>query len=133
MNKIELSSVFLIGHKEIDADHAELVEIINEMADGYLLKDASVCQQKWQEFCQKLDEHTINEERIMGEFGYFDDKHKDNHETILETVINLGKNSSTLADWNQCFFKMWNEILTQILNHDLYFAQYLAKIGYEDI
>lgn len=131
MPKFELSASFLIGHKAIDGEHAELIDILNEMNERYLSQNLCECEQQWKLFCQKLEAHHINEEKIMEEFDYVFDSHKKVHREILEHVINVGKKCKTLADWEEYFYMVRSEFLAQILKHDIYFARHLTRIGYK--
>jgi len=130
MSKIALSAAFLIGHDVIDTEHAELVSILNDMADGCRLEDAGRCQQSWQLLCKKLDQHFTNEENIMSNLGFNVSDHKQHHQEIAEYVKTLGQQSQTLTDWGNCFSEMQHKILSQILKHDLPFAEHLVTIGY---
>lgn len=132
MKKFELSTAFLIGHEKIDSDHAELVVILNEMVDGFLKKDVDHCKTKWQSFCDRFKKHVQDEEIIMDEFGFFDQKHENTHQKVYEHVQSLGHGCDTLADWEACLYEMRNDVLTLILKHDLKFAEHLITVGYND-
>ncbi|NOZ67558.1 MAG: hypothetical protein GXP00_13875 [Alphaproteobacteria bacterium] len=132
MNKMELSPAFLIGHREIDDEHRQLVKVLNDMAKGYTLKDIGLCRQNWQLFCDLLRKHFTHEEKIMADMDYIKKEHHDCHQTILTSAQNAGRESKTLNDWEQCLFKLRDEILSQILRHDLHFAEHLVAIGYND-
>ena len=131
MNKFELSSAFLIGHEKIDSDHFGLVRILNDMVDGFILGDVEVCRKGWQQFCAKLDQHFIDEAKIMDDLGYVDDV-EDDHQEILDHVNTLGMRENSLDDWEACLFEMRNHLLSWILKKDLLFAEYLITIGYND-
>jgi len=133
MDKLVLSPAFKIGHNDIDAEHAELVEILNDMSTGYISKDIGACEKKWQLFCVKLERHFINEEEIMARFNYTIDDHDNCHQILLNQTKAAGENCVTLTDWESCLLEMRGGILSQILKHDLYFAEYLITIGYNDI
>lgn len=133
MNKFELSPVFLIGHEKIDSDHVLLVDILNEMVGSFILGSRDICLQKWRKFCEKLERHFTDEMDIMTGFGYSSDEHIKNHQKILARVKLMGKADNTLDDWEVCLFDMRNDLLSQILKHDLLFAEHLITIGYNEI
>ena len=132
MDITELSSAFLIGHDQIDEEHLELVEILNDMAKGLLSKDIAICEQDWKKFCEKLAQHNINEAKIMEEFGFDSLKHQDGDKVILLKIIAVGEECANITDWRECFYEMRHQFLSLILKHDLYFAEHLVSIGYQD-
>ncbi len=132
MDGTELTSAFLIGHDVIDTEHAGLVDILNEMAKGLMAKDIGHCKEKWQLFCEKLEQHFASEEKIMASFDYVRREHNNHHSIMLEQMLVIGRDCNTLEGWEECFYQMRHEILSQILKYDLYFAEYLVTINYED-
>ena len=133
MNKFELSSAFLIGHEKIDADHAGLVNILNEMVDGFEGGDLNICKLKWEQFTKGLKQHFIDEAEIMNDFGYIEDEHDHDHDKILDHLITQEKKCNSLSDWEASIFEMRSELLSTILKHDLKFAEHLVTIGYSEI
>ncbi|VAV91505.1 hypothetical protein MNBD_ALPHA02-2526 [hydrothermal vent metagenome] len=129
MNEIELSPAFLIGHKVIDDEHRELVKVLNNMARGYVLKDIDFCRQNWHLFCNLLQQHFTHEEKIMSDMGYVKEEHHDSHQSILTNTQDAGRQCKTLEDWGKCLLELRDEILSQILRHDLKFSEYLITIG----
>jgi len=130
MRKLELSSAFLIGHKVIDAEHAGLVDIINDIIEGYRLKDIARCKESWLLFGQALRRHFADEEKIMADLGFDIKAHQHHHREIIKHIkVACGKNK-TLEDWKNCLVELEHDILTSILRYDLYFAEYLVGIGY---
>jgi len=130
MNKLVLSSAFLIGHDVIDAEHAELVDILNDIIEGYKSKDIGQCKENWQIFGQALRRHFADEEKIMADLGFDNKEHQLHHQEIIKHIkIACGKNK-TLEDWKNCLVEMIHDILTTILKYDLKFAEYLIGIGY---
>jgi len=130
VNKFELSPAFLIGHKKIDSDHATLVEILNRIVDSFNSGDLPSCQKQWHLFCEKLQQHFADEEKIMDNLGF--DRPGNDHQHILENIKSLGTKCETQNCWEDCLFAMRNELLSWILKKDLYFAEYLVTIGYND-
>lgn len=130
VNKFELSSAFIIGHEEIDAEHAELVDILNDMVDCFIERNVDYCKSKWQDFCEKLEQHFAHEIKIMDGLGFEDAQHEKGHEEILRHIQEIGANCQSLEDWEDCLFTMRNDLLTWVLKHDLKFAEYLFTIGY---
>ena len=130
MNKLELSSAFLIRHDVIDAEHAELVNILNDIIEGYKSKDILRCKESWQIFGQALRRHFTSEEQIMADLGFDKKEHRIHHQKIIEHIkVKCGKNK-TLKDWKNCLVEVEHDILTTILRYDLKFSEYLIGIGY---
>ncbi len=130
MNKFELSEAFLIGHEKIDADHSSLVQILNDMVDGFLADDLSDCKLKWKQFSDDLKQHFIDETKIMHDFGFVEYEHEQDHNSIIDRIYTQGQKCNSLEDWEMSLFEMRNELLSTILKHDLKFAEHLVTIGY---
>lgn len=130
MDKFEFSTAFLIGQEKIDSDHIDLIAILNEMVDGFMQGDTHLCQNKWQEFYTKLEKHFVDETEIMINYGYIDDDVDDDHEKVLDHIINLGNKENSLENWEFCLYEMRNYLLSWILKKDLLFAEHLVTIGY---
>ncbi|MCF6197541.1 MAG: hypothetical protein L3J50_12670 [Emcibacter sp.] len=130
MNEIELSPAFLIGHRVIDDEHRQLVKVLNDMAKGYILKDIGLCRQNWQLFCDLIEHHFTHEEKIMADLGFVKEEHHNSHQSILKNTMAAGRECKSLTEWKKCIFKLRDEILSQILRHDLHFAEHLVAIGY---
>ena len=135
MNKTELSSAFLIGHKEVDADHEELINILNALIEVCEINDNDndECYEKWQQFCDRLCQHFIDEEKIMRQFNFIDEEHEIEHQTILKNFSTMGEKYKAQNNWEECIFEIRHSVLAQILRHDLKFAEHLVSIGYNEI
>ena len=133
MNKFELSKAFYIGHEKIDADHRDLVRILNEMVDVCEAGDVLACQQKWHLFCQRIEQHFRDEIQIMNDFGYIKDDHEQGHQKILARVTEMKEQAHSLEDWQECLHEMRNDLLAWILKQDLLFAEHLVTIGHNPI
>ncbi|MCF6197656.1 MAG: hypothetical protein L3J50_13255, partial [Emcibacter sp.] len=72
------------------------------------------------------------EEKIMANLGYVSENHNNSHHAILRTTLTAGRDCKTLTEWRKCIFQLRDEILSQILRHDLHFAEYLTSINYND-
>lgn len=133
MNKFELSKAFHIGHEQIDADHGDLVRILNEMVDVFEAGDILGCQQTWHLFCQRIEKHFVDEIKIMADFGYVEDEHDQGHQQILDRIVELKNQAQTLEHWEDCLVEMRSDLLVWILKHDLLFAEHLVTIGYNPV
>lgn len=133
MIKFELSKAFHIGHEKIDADHRDLVRILNEMVDVFEAGDIPGCQQTWHLFCQRIEQHFGDEIKIMTDFGYGEDDHDAGHQKILDRLIEMKNQAQSLNDWERCLIEMRSELLVWILKHDLLFAEHLVSIGYNPV
>ncbi|GEM_PF-2734085 len=132
VNKFELSSAFIIGHKVIDGEHAELVSILNDMVDGFVTGDNGYCKSRWRHFCEKLRLHFKHEIKIMDDLGFEAGRHEGHHEEMLDHISKVGADCHSLEDWENCLFIMRNDLLSWVLKHDLKFAEHLVSIGYSE-
>ena len=132
MKKFTLSSSFHIGHEDIDADHLELVDIVNALIDRFKALDLEGCNNKWQHFCERLEQHFDEEEQIMTGLDYSDPHHITYHQEIVEQTRRMGKGCKTLDDWSDFILEMMNTLIVMILSHDLKFAAHLRLIKYVD-
>ncbi|MCK5425861.1 MAG: hemerythrin family protein [Emcibacter sp.] len=133
MNKSKLSSAFLVGHEKIDADHVELVHILNAMVDVCKVQNSTICLEEWQKFYDRLRIHFYEEEEIMSKFGYSDEEHIKDHKEILDHVKSLGEKCEEQNNWEDCIHEIERDLLVQILRHDLKFAEYLVSTGYQKL
>tara|TARA_R110002096_G_scaffold151307_9_gene313791 strand:- start:9397 stop:9801 length:405 start_codon:yes stop_codon:yes gene_type:complete len=134
VNKFELTPAFFIGHKEIDADHAALVSLLNKMVDAYMAEDLTACHDKWQQFCHKLEIHFATEVAIMQKFEFRESAgHEEEHQEIIKIAKSLGEGCTTLGGWETCLFTMRDSLLSLILKRDLKFAEHLVTIGYNRV
>ncbi|PCJ38128.1 MAG: hypothetical protein COA81_13290, partial [Alphaproteobacteria bacterium] len=102
------------------------------MTEGYRSKDIGHCKESWQLFCEKLEQHFDSEEKIMASFNYVKEEHNNCHQKILGQTLAVGRDCETLEDWRGCLYQIRDEILSQILRHDLHFAEHLIGIGYNE-
>lgn len=133
VNKLKLSSAFLIGHEKIDSDHDELVNILNTMIDVCKIHDADICLEVWNKFYDRLRLHFKEEEDIMREFDFEDEVHVKDHQAILTDVQSLCEKYKQQNNWEGCIREIRQNMLAQVLRHDLKFAEYLVTIGYNEV
>ena len=83
--KIEMLESFMTGHPDIDADHKNLVEVINLVNDAIESKNIEQCNNLLDSFVEVARNHFANEEAILREVGFPGvDKHCEYHDGLLE-------------------------------------------------
>ncbi len=125
LKKLELSDAFIVGVSDIDEYHQYLVSLINDTVDAWLEGDLDQCRVRWDLFCLKLSEHFIEEEEIMRGYGYEVSKHNQAHVDILEKTKTICTDNKTLEEWKMCIYGGINDLVEDILKHDLHFAAFL--------
>ena len=90
-NLIDWRDEFKIGIEEIDFEHQELIDLINQCFNEALQKDSSMSVMYFLgEIFAKTTAHFESEERMMKELKYdqYQD-HKDDHERLLDDVRDI--------------------------------------------
>ncbi len=93
VGRFRLTDALHIGHPQIDAEHEQLVALVNEALDFIDAGDDKGCAEKIDQLSKAFKIHLRNEERIMEELGYgYVEEHK------LEHLMAIGKFSLMLED-----------------------------------
>ncbi len=122
---------YSIGVAQIDNEHRQLFDVINEFHDQ---KQGAVASHDILQMLNKLiqysESHFRNEEGIMRSMDYADvDQHHQQHDALVGAIFDLaaeveaGKGTVDLS--LHTFLKNW--LLDHILQHDMAFADELHK------
>jgi len=132
MNKFVMMDALLVGHSVIDTEHAGIIGIINDMVDAVQDRDLELCEAKWLQLQEAINQHFMNEEVIMADLYYVEKQHIQAHRKIVTDLDAIGKKCITIEDWGHCMENALHRIVDNILNHDLGFSKHLTGIKYKD-
>jgi len=91
MNLVEWRDEFKIGIKEVDFEHQELVELINESYRAAKDKNSTTDVMDFLgEIFSQISAHFALEEKVMRDLKYdqYED-HKDDHERLLDSIRDI--------------------------------------------
>lgn len=134
MKHFELRPGFLVGHRQIDSEHAELVALLNACIDiANANGDRTTFTAKFCEFEEAVRKHIVDEERIMMDLGYKDTNedagiHRESVTIFRELVDDCKRNVDTETILKQAIAAL----LEKMLKADLGLKGHLHKIGYQD-
>lgn len=117
--KIEWSNSYLLGVPKIDAQHKELLAIINKLYD-VIQQDEEVYHKEISAVIKNLTDYTIyhfgEEEKLLTQYGYpTADFHKMQHTTFIGE---LSKQIEKLTNGKpEGGFKFYSYLLTWLINH----------------
>ena len=113
MKHIELRDSFLIGHRQIDAEHAHMVTLVNACIDiSNANGNRADFSTKFIELGDAVRKHMINEEAIMIEFGYLNvDKEIGVHEKGIQLFDELIKDCQSNVSTEMIFIQTVRNLL----------------------
>ena len=130
VRKFRVSAAFTIGHEKIDSDHAELIDMLNDMIDAVVANDLHSMEGKGQAFHERLKRHFIEEENIMKGFGFVDKNHFQLYNDVLVKIQQKCESCKSIEDWQDCILEMGGNLMSWVLKNDLKFAEHLVTMGY---
>jgi two-component system cell cycle response regulator DivK len=131
--RFRLSESLMTGHAVIDAEHEQLVVLINEFADFQEAKDEKACAGKIKELTETLKSHLDNERRIMEELGCW---HLKEHK--IEQVERIGKYDTLVKDaalhgyGGNFTTELTSIFFDDFINAEMVFKSHLQKIDYRE-
>jgi hemerythrin-like metal-binding protein len=131
MNKLTFSENWLVGHKQIDAEHKELFVQINRMIEDLDIRNPDKLKSDLSHFCGEVIRHCDHEIQIMKDVGYSEALHEDGHDAVIDELEAI---SATVAEYNmeQKLSDVINIFVRKILMSDIYFGDYLTKIKFQN-
>ncbi|MFC1673956.1 bacteriohemerythrin [Pseudomonadota bacterium] len=134
MKHFELRPGFLVGHRQIDTEHAELVALLNACIDiANAGGDRAAFIAKFCEFEDAIRQHIIDEEIIMAELGYRDtDADAGVHQETTSIFHELVDDCKRNVDTDTILKQAVAALLEKMLKADLGLKGHLHKIGYQD-
>ena len=91
MNLVEWRDEFKIGIEEVDFEHQELIELINELyAEAKKEDSAMAVMDCLEEIFAKISAHFALEEKVMRDLQYDEyEDHKEDHELLLDSIMDI--------------------------------------------
>jgi hemerythrin-like metal-binding protein len=132
MSLIEWRDDFRIGIAEVDHEHRELIELINELYSGLGSErtDDGV-ERCLGEIYARISAHFALEEKVMADRGYRDfQPHKADHERLLDSILDIMDEHAAqgvlddagfgkrLAEWFGGHFRTHDARLHRFLNQE---------------
>ena len=133
MNRIDFRNSMLIGHPDIDAEHRELIDLINVCIDG-LNTDAgrTAFVSTFERFYDALHDHVRHEEQIMEAYGFREtDQERRLHDDSLEVVGSLLEDAKGRVSLEGIVQQTVRMIVEVMLRADLPFKSYLQSLDDE--
>ena len=132
MKHFELRDSFLIGHRQIDAEHAHMVKLLNACIDiSNTNANRADFSTKFLELGDAVRKHIINEEAIMTELGYLNvDTEINVHEKGIQVFGELVKDCRRNVSTEMILKQAVCNLLELMLKADLGFKDYLHQTGY---
>lgn len=130
MNHVELTDAFLVGHPEIDSEHVEIVNQLNECLDlAASGGDADAVGDKIAEIIETLRRHVHHEEVIMARIGYeIAAEEERHHRAGLKALAELREQLSRSGDVAMATRKLKNLIMVTFLTTDMGLKSYMPEI-----
>lgn len=128
---IAINQEHLTGHAGVDADHIEIVEIMNTFYAALGDRQSDACRQAYHALIQKIEEHFDYEEMVMSDFNYPNlTRHK---------LIHADTRMKLAEFWSLCRKDICNlenpacerlkELIQEVVYDDDDFARYLEAEG----
>ena len=112
MNLVEWRNEFRIGIEEVDFEHRELIELINQCFNEASQEDSHMAVMYFLgEIYSKISAHFALEEMHMKELNYdqYED-HKQDHERLLDDILDIMDEYRDTSNLNsEAFSKRLNE------------------------
>lgn len=91
MNLVEWRDEFKIGIEEVDFEHQELIELINELYAETKKEDSALAVMDClEEIFAKISAHFALEEKVMRDLQYDEyEDHKEDHELLLDSIMDI--------------------------------------------
>lgn len=112
MNLVEWRDEFKIGIEDVDFEHKELIDLINQSFNDASQKDSNMAVMYFLgEIYSKISAHFALEEMHMKKLNYDQyDGHKQDHEQLLDDILNIMDEYGDTANINkEEFSKRLNE------------------------
>lgn len=134
MTRFELSSGLRIGHNVIDADHEELIGLLNGCLD--LAKSgmpSNALSNSVAALCERLTQHVGREEAIMQALGYTDlESERQEHQRALIEFRALVQACRIGLDIRTTMQDISASLLSVFIKSDMAFKGHLQYIDYRD-
>ncbi|HEY0666415.1 MAG TPA: hemerythrin family protein [Gallionella sp.] len=113
--KLAWSRAMSVGNKTIDAEHAEIIRLVNEVERAIRSREADVLSRVFNTLETKIISHFANEARIAEAVGYPFGEHQLEHQYVLgeletmktDLIAKNGMWSESAAEFYYSFLGEW--------------------------
>lgn len=132
MNHFQLPPALMTGHPVIDAEHAHLVALLNQLIDLSEVDDDDGCAEKMGELTEALIGHLENEEKIMAGLKFYKPvEHKETH-SLAFTKYEMLITGAERSGYGRSFTtELASLLLDGHIREDMIFKSYLQIINYQ--
>ncbi|MDH5747974.1 MAG: hemerythrin domain-containing protein [Rhodospirillales bacterium] len=129
MAKLKWLPSFEIGHKALDDDHKELIEILDQVDTVLASGDNERAKDLVELLIDSVRKHFVHEEAVLAEIGYPRLRgHENHHIRILERADKIRENfnsASEQADLERVYEDLVSFLVADIIEADTEFKSYL--------
>ena len=135
MASIQWRDSYSVGNDQMDNQHKQLVELVNDLFKVILDKEIEISlSYEVDKLIEYTQEHFKNEETLLEKAGYdFLDQHKATHEKLVKDVIvfkeQIEKGTEGVSSELYTFLRAW--LLNHILDEDMQY-KYCLSIAAEN-
>ncbi len=131
--KLELTDAMCVGHPEIDDEHRNLIEIVNDIVSARHEGNLEKCRVLILHFADSMKKHFRREEEILKEAGFPRlDEHKEHHLGIEGDVENisqdLGDNINDQKIWENFYQSLISIVVEDAIKADMDFKSFLMDM-----
>ena len=130
MKPIEFTAIFNIGIKEIDAQHKQLIKLINQLAIELENPDGKQLPDHLSDMMNYALKHLVYEERLLQKQGYPDfENHLNEHQAFREKTVELYAIAKTDCEMSSILMHHYlsDWIVDHILNSDMAYKSFLKE------
>ena len=129
MDLIKWDHTLELGHEGLDADHRQLVALVNQLAEGIVNKLAKAAYDAaLDDFFARIRAHFAMEERLMAECSYPDaEEHRAEHVKLIRDALDYRAKFDASAEPSISLLYFFDQWLTRhILASDRELARFIA-------
>ena len=122
---------FITGHPQIDAEHRQIVNAINDVSAAIRSGSYELCSALLDDFLAVCCEHFASEERLLRELGY---RGLADHAVFHQELILKAKAVKTLCmdrhapdSIERCFNEMATLLIEDVVKGDMQFVSFLIE------
>lgn len=132
MDWIKWDHTLELGHEALDADHRQLVALVNQLAKGIVNKlEKQAYDAALDELFARIRAHFCREEELMAACSYpFAEEHRAEHVKLIKDALDYRAKFDASAEPSISLLYFFDQWLTRhILASDRELARYLAGNG----
>ncbi|WP_272700085.1 bacteriohemerythrin [Desulfovibrio sp. Fe33] len=132
MPLIQWDETMAVGMEELDEQHMELIDLINEVYEAIQRHDEPMMSRILEKTRNYSDAHFETEEAILRSYGYpKTEEHGEQHRTFTAKLDEFKRNMHTTANLSQVFIFLSRWLSNHIMNEDREFIPWLPETNDE--